>query len=91
MTELLFKILSKVGITSNQDKILHFGTGFVIAVVLSIVVSPLVGLIAGVIVGVGKELDDQYKYGGFDFFDMFATIAGTALAVLLYGLIEGLI
>ena len=76
---------------NGQDKICHFGVGFIVAIVLSIIISPLVGLIAGVVLGLGKEAYDEYKYGGADFFDLFATISGTASAVLLYGLIEGLI
>ena len=73
----------------GQDKICHFGVGFIVAMVLSIAIAPIWGLIGGVILGLGKEAYDEYQYAGADFFDLFATVAGVTFAIFLYGLIEG--
>ena len=67
-----------------QDKKLHLLAGIVIAIIFGWQ-NPLIGLGAGFLAGVGKELYDEYDYGGFDKYDMFATWAGAVLgAGLVY-------
>lgn len=48
-------------------------------------INALIGLFASFLAGIGKELYDEYDYGGFDKYDMFATWAGAVLgAGLVY-------
>ena len=68
------------------DKILHFAAGFIIALGFTIVMSPIYGLAAGVSAGIAKELWDEFDYGGADFWDFFATLAGVFVALFGYGL-----
>ena len=77
----------------TRDKILHVIAGFVITLFVGFIAYYLCyeypqgyGILAGVLAGVGKEAFDEYRYGGADFFDLFATIVGVffggALVVL---------
>lgn len=86
MIAYLYNIMVKVGITKGQDKVLHFGVGFTVGLVLAIFVSPSIGAIVGAVLGLAKELYDQYKYDGFDFFDLFTTIFGAWTGIFAYGL-----
>lgn len=67
-----------------EDKKLHLLAGLGIAIIFGWH-NPLIGLATGFLAGIGKELYDEYDYGGFDKYDMFATWAGTVLgAGLVY-------
>ena len=64
----------------GYDKILHLLAGLGIAIIFGWH-NPLIGLFAGFLAGIGKELYDEYDYGGFDKYDMFATWAGTIISI----------
>lgn len=66
----------------GKDKTCHFIGGFIIAIAVAYFLNPLYGLVAGVSVGVLKEAMDEYRYGGADFFDLFATILGTVIGIM---------
>jgi len=77
-----------------KDKVLHVVAGFVITLSVGFIAYYLgyeypqgYGVLAGALAGVAKEAFDEYRYGGADFFDFFATIVGVffggALVVLL--------
>lgn len=57
------------------DKILHFAGGFFVAAFF--------GLFSLIAVSIGKEIYDEYDYGGFDFKDAIATLAGGLVFLLL--------
>lgn len=85
MIELAYKLLTKLGITTHQDKVLHALVGFAIAFIVSFFSQEL-AVILGVVAGVGKELYDKYvKKTMFDFFDLFATFCGVFTGVVAYG------
>lgn len=64
----------------QKDKILHFIAGITVSLLVVLIyycitecINALIGLVAGFLAGIGKELYDEYDYGGFDKYDMFAT------------------
>ena len=64
----------------GNDKIKHFIVGFVLSI-FGIFWLPLILL--GIIFAFGKENYD-HKYGGtVDFYDLFATVIGSALAIII--------
>ena len=75
----------------QTDKVAHFGVGYVTGAVSSSIVlinsngknewfkSLAVGFGSGLIIGTGKELYDQWKYGGFNWVDLGATVLGSTL------------
>ena len=69
------------------DKGCHFIAGFIIAIVFTFTLNPLWGLVMGVVAGIIKEAYDEYRYGGGDFFDVFATVVGTFAGVVLSDII----
>ena len=81
----------------KKDKILHFIAGITVSLLVVLIyycitegINALIGLFAGFLAGIGKELYDEYDYGGFDKYDMFATWAGSLLgAGLIYILLQG--
>jgi len=76
-----------IPVKKGADKICHLVVGFIIAIVVTLLSVPIYGVVAGVAAGVGKELVDYKSYGKFDFFDMFATIAGAVIGVMLLHLV----
>jgi len=72
----------------GEDKGCHFIAGLVIAIVFALAFNLAIGALVGTLAGVGKELYDKHKYDGFDFFDMFATIAGSVFGVMVLYLIQ---
>ena len=91
MIQKLYELMSKIGITKGQDKILHLLAGFVVGVFgmfllpYDFIPYPVVAL---VVIAIGKELYDKYiKKTYFDFFDMFATIVGGFIVIVLYGVL----
>ena len=90
MIEKFYELLTKVGITRGQDKVLHAVIGFGLGVVGQIIFSgSILVLLPLVLVAVGKEIKDKLDYGVFDFFDMFATLLGGFVGIVAYGLILG--
>ena len=81
----------------QKDKILHFIAGITVSLLVVFIyycitecINALIGLVAGFLAGIGNELYDEYDYGGFDKYDMFATWAGSLLgAGLIYILLQG--
>lgn len=71
----------------NIDKIYHFLAGFIIAMSISFLYDPLYGLTAGFLAGAAKEALDEYRYGGADIYDFYATVLGTFAGVVLWGLL----
>lgn len=66
----------------NYDKALHFAAGLLIVVILMMAgVSALYAGIVCVLAAAGKEAVDEYTYGGADFLDFIATLAGGGLAL----------
>ena len=72
----------------EKDKVLHFIAGIIVSLGATFIyygitqsVNTFAGLSAGVLAGIGKELYDEYDYGGFDKYDMFATWAGTIISI----------
>jgi hypothetical protein len=59
----------------SLDKILHFIGGFFVAAHF--------GLLGLIIVSFGKEVYDEYDYGGFDIKDAIATLVGGLIFLLL--------
>ena len=87
MISKLYALMFKIGIKSNQDKVLHALAGFAIALSVALLSDAIFGLIAGLLAGAAKEAYDEYSYGGADFFDFFATLLGTVVGVFTYGII----
>ena len=84
-----YELFKWLPISKGWDKICHISIGFIIGFILTIVFSQLWGSIAFIILGVGKELYDKYiKKTEFDFFDMFGTMAGGFMGVLIALLIK---
>lgn len=72
---------------SGADKFCHFGAGFIIAVISFIFLPGAWVLIPLVTAAVLKEAIDEYNYGGADFFDLFATILGGVIGIMIMGVI----
>ena len=71
-----------------QDKLLHFGAGFVIAFVVGLLTSPVLGFFAALVASVGKELYDHYSQGeSFDPVDALVTWAGGIIPLILLNVI----
>lgn len=66
------KILKIIG-SIEKDKLLHFMCGMVVWLVAS-TVSVAVGLFVVIVIAIGKELYDEYKYGGADWTDFIWTV-----------------
>lgn len=60
----------------HLDKIAHFSVSFVIVSLLSQVLVIWLAVLLTFFIGVGKELYDEYKYGGFSILDLGADILG---------------
>lgn len=65
------------------DKILHFIMGWLIALSIIPIHGILAGIIALVVAAVGKEVYDQYKYKGFDYKDLIATLLGGVVYIII--------
>ncbi len=79
MIDKLYELLTKIGITKSQDKVLHILAGLIITIAVGFALTVSHGVLAGVIAGLAKELYDQYDYNGFDFLDLLATYAGVCI------------
>lgn len=75
----------------KTDKVAHFGVGYVVGATTGVITlinsngknewwkSVAVGFGSSLIIGTGKELYDQYKYGGFNWQDLGWTVLGSTL------------
>ena len=71
------KILNVLG-TIKADKLLHFIAGMLITALVAVVFThfaPLAVAVA-VVAGFAKEAYDEWSYGGWDWDDLLATVAG---------------
>lgn len=66
-----YNYLQSFDLTPFEQYALHIWAGLLIAFT-----SKKHGLIFAVLAGLGKELLDQYMYGGFDVIDMLCTVGG---------------
>ena len=58
-----------------NDKANHFIYGFVIFVLSNLVLNEWISLAVVCLFAFGKEIYDEYEYGGFDIYDAIWTIA----------------
>ena len=90
MIERLYLLMARIGITTHQDKVLHAIAGFLVgAITMYFFIGTMYPVLAVIAVGLGKELYDEYEYGGFDFFDLFVTLLGGFFGIVITGLIIG--
>ena len=87
MIDYLYSLIAKVGITRGQDKVLHLLVGFALGLIGAISLDGLYVLLPVIIFAVGKEVRDYLDYGKFDFYDMFLTLVGGWLGVMIVGLL----
>ncbi|MBO7263290.1 MAG: hypothetical protein J6U93_02070 [Alistipes sp.] len=81
MEKLYNKIMSFVGCIP-ADKALHFIAGGLMTATVATIFPGVenVAFIAAILAGVGKEIFDEYTYGGFDGNDTIATALGGLIA-----------
>ena len=65
------------------DKILHFIMGWLIVLSIIPIYGIFAGIIALVVAAVGKEIYDQWKYKGFDYRDLIATLLGGLVYIII--------
>ena len=65
-----------------HDKANHFIYGFVIYVLLNLFLNEYASLAIVFIFATGKEIYDEWKYGGFDWKDLLATITPAIILTL---------
>lgn len=72
------------------DKKLHFLAGFIIAVAIGLIAYfvnfgnfIILGIAVSFASGIGKEIRDEYVYGGFDLKDMVVTWIGALVGGLM--------
>lgn len=65
------------------DKILHFIMGWLIVLSIIPIYGIVTGIIALVVAAVGKEIYDQWKYKGFDYKDLIATLLGGLVYIII--------
>jgi hypothetical protein len=66
-------------LSSNSDKVWHFTGGMIICLVCSVFLPAWMAFSLAAVAGVAKEIRDEISYGGFDWIDLAATVAGGAL------------
>lgn len=66
----------------RQDKANHFIYGFLIFIISNFFLQDYLSLLVVVLVGLGKEIYDEYKYGGFDVVDLIYTILPAMIIVV---------
>ena len=65
-----------------HDKANHFIYGFVIFVLSNLVLNEWISLAVVCLFAFGKEIYDEWKYGGFDIYDAVWTIAPALILTL---------
>lgn len=67
-----------------NDKLLHALVGYVIASTLILSgIAWIIALIVVIIFAIGKEIYDQWKYKGFDYKDLIATLLGGVVYIII--------
>ena len=89
MIEKLYELLTKVGITRGQDKVLHWLAGLIGSVITAYLFGAVVGFFIGGALGLGKEIYDKYYDGVVDFFDFFFTWLSGIIGVMAVGAVFG--
>lgn len=64
-----------------NDKILHFLATLIITVLFG-QINIIIGIFASLIASFGKELYDEYTYGGWDWKDIVADLFGIVIGIL---------
>lgn len=61
-----------------SDKMLHFIAGMLITAFVAVIVPRFapIAMTVSVVAGFAKELRDEITYGGFDWYDLLATVLG---------------
>ena len=70
----LLKILGSI----PSDKMLHFIAGMLITAIVAVIVPRFapIAMTVAVVAGFAKEIRDEIAYGGFDWYDLLATVLG---------------
>lgn len=68
--------------TAPHDKANHFIYGFVIFVLSNLFLNEWISLLIVCIFAFGKEVFDEWEYGGFDIYDAIWTIAPALILTL---------
>ncbi len=66
----------------KEDKANHFIYGFAIHMGSNLFLGDFMSLVVVSIFALGKEIYDEYKYGGFDFVDLIYTIIPAIILTL---------
>lgn len=68
----------------KEDKILHFLVGLVLTIGLTLAFNhAILTSIVVILVAFAKEVYDEATYGGFDIYDILATVAPLTLLIIL--------
>jgi hypothetical protein len=67
-----------------QDKANHIIYGITIFILSNLFLNDYYSFVVVFTFALGKEIYDEYKYGGFDYKDLIATILFPILLILLY-------
>lgn len=73
-------------LTTNKDKVYHFTLSYVIMLTLLLFTTPYSAAMVTFVIGIGKELYDEFDYGGFSIPDLIADFAGVLLAAGFFSL-----
>lgn len=72
-----------------KDKLLHFIAGILsTAIVAKLPFMEYFGFVGAIVAGIAKEVRDKITYGGYDWKDLAATIAGGVIMQLFICLIN---
>lgn len=89
MIDKLYELITRIGITTHQDKVLHFIAGLIVGAI-SMYFVDVWSILAVLSVAVGKEVYDKFIKGTYmDLYDVLATVAGGWIAIALVGIIGG--
>lgn len=71
----LIALLAKIG----RDKLYHFIAGALVAAFFCITLGMKACIVPAIFAGFIKEFIDQWRYSGWDWFDLLATVLGGAV------------
>ena len=72
----------------QQDKKIHIGAGFLIALVVGFIFGSETGLMAALIAGIAKEVWDYFGHGTCELNDFLATLQGGIAGFILLLIIK---
>jgi hypothetical protein len=67
----------------RQDRANHFIYGLLIFIISNLFLLDYVSLLIVVLVAIGKEIYDEWSYGGFDIIDFFYTIIPAVILTII--------